>query len=287
MRGGRVGLLALWLCLVCGGASAQERLTLASTTSTENSGLFSVLLPLFEKQTGIRVHVVAVGTGQALRIGQAGDADVVLVHDRAAEERFVAEGFGVRRFDVMYNDFVLVGSRGDPAAIRGLDDAGLALARIAEREAIFVSRGDDSGTHKAELRLWRAAGRDPTEASGLWYRESGSGMGATLNTASALGAYTLTDRGTWLSFRNRRELEILVEGDGRLRNPYGVILVNPVRHPHVRREAGQKLIDWLISDEGQRAIAAYRVEGVEGVEGEALFHPHRAPGAPKGGLSDP
>ncbi|MEE8580432.1 MAG: substrate-binding domain-containing protein [Myxococcota bacterium] len=265
--------------MLCFDAGAETTIRLASTTSTENSGLFSELLPVFEARTGIRVHVVAVGTGQALRMGRAGDADVLLVHDRAAEERFVAEGFGVARREVMFNDFVLLGPRNDPAAIGDLPgqpnqpDVAAALARIASHEAVFVSRADDSGTHKAELRLWRAAGVDPLMASGRWYRETGSGMGATLNTASALGAYTLADRGTWLAFRNPGELAILVEGDESLRNPYGVILVNPDRHPHVQHAAGQAFIDWLLSDAGQDAIGSFRVDG------QVLFHPVRTIGA--------
>ena len=239
-------------------------ITLASTTSTENSGLFAHLLPRFTEATGIAVRVVAVGTGQALRIARNGDADVLLVHHRLSEETFVAEGYGVQRHDVMYNDFVLVGPRADPAALRGLHDAAAALARISAARTLFTSRGDDSGTHKKELDLWAAAGLDPVGASGTWYRETGSGMGATLNAAvgmGAMGAYALTDRATWLAFRNKGDLEVLVEGDARLFNPYGVILVNPARHPHVHAREGQAFIDWLISDRGQAAIAAYRLDG--------------------------
>jgi tungstate transport system substrate-binding protein len=266
--------LLISMGLLCLGAPARaeiEFITLACTTSTENSGLLDRILPLFEKQTGIRVHTVAVGTGQALRIARAGDADVILVHDRLSEDAFVSEGYGVRRYDVMYNDFVLVGPASDPAGIQRETEVVRAFARIAETRSLFISRGDDSGTHKAELRLWRAAGLDPSSASGSWYRETGSGMGSTLNHASAAGGYTLSDRGTWLSFRNRGELAILVEGDPPLYNPYGVILVNPARHPHVKAEAGQRLIDWLISAEGQGAIAAYRVEGA------TLFKPNAKP----------
>ncbi len=266
------------LALVAGLAPGPLRaetpaLTLASTTSTENSGLFAHLLPQFTQSTGIAVRVVAVGTGQALRIARNGDADVLLVHHRSSEEAFVAEGYGVRRHDVMYNDFVLVGPRADPARLRGLDDAAAALARIAAARAPFASRGDDSGTHKKELDLWAAAGLDPSAASGSWYRETGSGMGATLNAATGMGAYALSDRATgmgayalsdratWRAFRNKGDLEVLVEGDPRLFNPYGVILVNPLRHPHVHAREGQAFIDWLVSNEGQNAIAAYRLDG--------------------------
>ncbi len=261
------------LALVAGLAPGPLRaetpaLTLASTTSTENSGLFAQLLPQFTQSTGIAVRVVAVGTGQALRIARNGDADVLLVHHRPSEEAFVAEGYGVRRHDVMYNDFVLVGPRADPARLCGLDDAAAALARIAAGRAPFASRGDDSGTHKKELDLWAAAGLDPSAASGSWYRETGSGMGATLNAATGMGAYTLSDRATWRAFRNKGDLEVLVEGDPRLFNPYGVILVNPLRHPHVHAREGQAFIDWLVSDPGQAAIAAYRLDGRQ------LFYPN-------------
>ena len=236
-------------------------ITLASTTSTENSGLFAHLLPRFTEATGIAVRVVAVGTGQALRIARNGDADVLLVHHRLSEETFVAEGYGVQRHDVMSNDFVLVGPRADPAALRGLHDAAAALARISAARTLFTSRGDDSGTHKKELDLWAAAGLDPGTASGTWYRETGSGMGATLNAAAAMGAYALTDRATWLAFRNKGDLEVLVQGDERLFNPYGVILVNPARHPHVHAREAQAFIDWLVSENGQAAIANYRLDG--------------------------
>jgi tungstate transport system substrate-binding protein len=229
-------------------AQAQDRfITVASTTSTEQSGLFKHLLPVFEKKTGIQVRVVALGTGQALDMARRGDADVVFVHDRVAEEKFIAEGFGVRRFEVMYNDFVLVGPRDDPARIAGGKDILAACKRIAAAKVPFASRGDKSGTHAAELRLWKAAGIDPQSGKGSWYRETGSGMGPTLNTASAMNAYAFTDRGTWLSFRNRGELVIAVEGDRRLFNQYGAMLVNPARHAHVKKELGQTFVDWLVS----------------------------------------
>lgn len=246
-------------------AAAGETLVVASTTSTEQSGLFKHLLPEFAKATGIEVRVVAVGTGQALDMGRRGDADVVFVHDPAAEEKFVADGFGVKRHEVMYNDFVLVGPKGDPAKARGRDVTA-ALKRIAQARAAFASRADHSGTHAAELRYWKAAGLG--KPSGAWYRETGSGMGATLNTAAGMDAYALADRGTWLSFRNRGDLEILVEGDTRLFNQYGVILVNPAKHPHVKQQAGRKFIDWLVSPAGQMAIADYRIDG------QPLFFPN-------------
>jgi tungstate transport system substrate-binding protein len=236
-------------------------ITVASTTSTENSGLFRYLLPLFQQNTGIEVRVVAVGTGQAIELAQRGDADVLFVHHKPSEEKFVAEGFGVTRFDVMYNDFVVVGPRSDPARVKGMSDVATALAQVAAQHAIFVSRGDDSGTHKLELSLWKAAGVDVAAASGAWYREAGAGMGATLNTTSGLDAYSLTDRGTWISFKNRGNLLILVEGDSRLFNQYGVMLVNPKKHPHVKATDGQTFIDWLLSDKGQQAIATFRIEG--------------------------
>ncbi len=256
-------------------APAEERfLVLASTTSTANSGLFDHLLPKFTTETGIAVRVIVVGTGAALRLGERGDVDVVLVHARTAEERFVAAGHGVARHAVMYNDFVVVGPAADPAGVRGMGDAPAALRRIAAAESPFVSRGDDSGTHKAELRLWAAARVDPKEGSGRWYFETGSGMGATLNTAAAKGAYALADRGTWLSFGNRGDLAILVEGDTRLHNPYGVILVNPARHPHVKAAEGRAFISWLTSPAGQRAIAEFTIGG------ERLFIPNAGSAAP-------
>ena len=248
-------------------APAQTFITVASTTSTEQSGLFKHILPEFRKATGIEARVVALGTGQALDMGRRGDADVVFVHDQAAEEKFMAEGFGVKRFPVMYNDFVVVGPKSDPAGARGRDVVD-ALRKIAARQAPFTSRGDNSGTHAAELRFWMMAGVEP---KGSWYRETGSGMGATLNTASGMNAYALTDRGTWLSFRNRGDLMVLVEGDRNLFNQYGVMLVNPAKHPHVKKDAGQKFIDWLISPAGQAAIAAYRIDG------EPLFFPDYRP----------
>jgi tungstate transport system substrate-binding protein len=255
-------LLAAGLGLMLGTASAQEKfITVASTTSTENSGLFGHILPMFEEETGIDVRVVAVGTGQAIELARNGDADVLFVHHKPSEEQFVADGFGVERHEVMYNDFVIVGPASDPAGIKGGKDAVAALEKIAEAEAAFASRGDDSGTHKAEVALWEEAGVDVAAASGSWYRETGSGMGPTLNTAAGMDAYALTDRGTWLSFENRQKLEIAVEGDPRLFNQYGIILVNPEKHPHVKTELGQTFIDWVLSDEGQEAIGAFQING--------------------------
>ena len=249
-------------------ATAADRfLTLASTTSTRDSGFFDAVLPQFEAKTGIQVRVVAVGTGRALDLGERGDVDAVLVHDRPSELDFVAKGYGIERREVMYNDFVVIGPGADPAGVRGMADAAAAFARIAESRAIFTSRGDDSGTHKAELRLWKAAGVDARSDSGTWYRETGTGMGATMNTAAELGAYLLADRGTWISFKNRRDLQILVEGDPRLRNVYSAILVDPARHSHVKSEEARALVEWLVSDEGRAAIAAFRLGGVQ------LFHP--------------
>jgi len=258
----RLSLAVAWAVVCTLPTVAADRfITVASTTSTENSGLFRYLLPLFQQDTGIEARVVAVGTGQAIELAQRGDADVLFVHHRPSEEKFVAAGFGVARFDVMYNDFVVVGPRTDPAAIKGMTDVAAALAQVAAKQAIFISRGDDSGTHKLELSLWKAAGVDVAAASGIWYREAGAGMGATLNTASGLDAYSLTDRGTWISFKNRGHLAILIEGDSRLFNQYGVMLVNPQKHPHVKAMDGQTFIDWLLSDKGQQAIAASRIEG--------------------------
>jgi tungstate transport system substrate-binding protein len=248
-------------------ADEPRPITVASTTSTQNSGLFEYLLPKFTAETGIDVRVVAVGTGQAIRLATNGDADVLLVHHPASERRFVADGLGLARHPVMHNDFVLVGAGDDPAGIGGMTDVAAALRRIGDGEHIFVSRGDDSGTHKKELELWREAAYDPRPASGAWYRESGSGMGTTLNTASAMGAYTLTDRASWVSFGNKAGLRLLVEGDTRLHNPYSVIVVNPERHPHVNVIEAQAFAGWLISETGQRAIAAYRVDG------QQLFFP--------------
>ncbi len=268
----RRGILAAALALVVPlAAMAQERsITVASTTSTEQSGLFGHILPVFTRETGIAVRVVALGTGQALDVGRRGDADVVFVHDRAAEQRFVAEGFGTERRHVMFNDFVIVGPAADPARVAGLTDTNAALRRIAEARAPFVSRGDRSGTHAAELRLWQQAGVDPLPGRGAWYREIGQGMGPALNTAAAQGAHVLTDRGTWLSFRNRQELRVLVEGDARLFNQYGIMLVNPRRHPHVKAADGQRFVDWVLSPAGQAAIAGYRING------EQLFFPNAA-----------
>ena len=250
-------------------AFAQERsITFASTTSTEQSGLFGHILPIFTRETGIAVRVVALGTGQALDVGRRGDADVVFVHDRTAEERFVAEGFGGPRRHVMFNDFVITGPTADPARIAGLGDTAEALRRIAAARAPFISRGDRSGTHAAELRLWQQAGVDPATGRGQWYREVGQGMGPALNTAAAQGAYILADRGTWLSFRNRQDQRILIEGDTRLFNQYGVMLVNTQRHAHVKAADGQRFIDWLLSAAGQAAIASYRING------EQLFFPN-------------
>jgi tungstate transport system substrate-binding protein len=254
--------LVAGLGLTFGPAAAQDQfITVASTTSTENSGLFGELLPKFREQTGIEVRVVAVGTGQAIKLAENGDADVLFVHHEDSEEQFVAEGFGLERHEVMYNDYVIVGPGSDPAGVKGSKDVVDALRKIAAAEAPFASRGDDSGTHKAELALWGEAGIDTAGASGSWYRETGSGMGPTLNTAAGMDAYGLTDRGTWLSFENRQNLEIVVEGDPRLFNQYGIILVDPEKHPHVKAELGQEFIDWVISDEGQQAIGAFRING--------------------------
>jgi len=245
------------------GQAADRFITLASTTSTENSGLFEHMLPQFEAETGIAVRVIAVGTGQAMRLGQNGDADLLLVHHRPSEERFVAEGYGKVRYDVMYNDFIVVGPSADPAGITGFDSVAGAFGRIAVTQATFASRGDDSGTNKAEIGIWGQAGVDPTGASGDWYRELGAGMGATLNTASAMQAYTLTDRATWLAFENPGELTILVEGDPVLFNQYGVIPINVDRHPHVKYEDAGRLVDWLLSPAGQGAIAAFRLRDTQ------------------------
>lgn len=263
--------LALGAVLALGttGAQAQDEfIVVQSTTSTLNSGLFEHILPLFEEKTGIEVRVVAVGTGQAIRNAMNGDGDVLFVHARLAEEKFVAEGHGVARFDVMYNDFVIVGPPSDPAGVAGMTDVVAALSKIAEAEAPFASRGDDSGTHKAELRLWKEAGIDAQAASGGWYRETGSGMGATLNTGTSMGAYVLTDRATWIAFGNKGDYEIAVEGDPRMFNQYGIILVNPGKHPNVKAQAGQAFVDWVLSPEGQAAIAGYKVDG------QQLFFPN-------------
>ena len=261
----------LFLALSIAARAEDKFITVASTTSTENSGLFAYLLPAFTEKSGIQVHVVAVGTGQALKLGERGDADVVFVHDRPAELAFVAAGFGVGRREVMYNDFVVVGPREDPAGIKGMSDAVAAFKKIAAAKALFLSRGDQSGTNEAELRLWREAGIDVKTAGESWYRDTGSGMGATLNTAAGIGGYTLSDRGTWLSFKNRGSLAIAVAGDKRLFNQYGVMLVNPARHPTVKREWGQAFIDWLTAPEGQKTIAGYKING------EQLFFPNYHP----------
>ena len=268
---------ALTSLLLCGApAHAQEKsIVVASTTSTQDSGLFGHILPLFKAKTGIDVKVVAQGTGQALDTGRRGDADVVFVHAKAQEEKFLADGFGVKRFPVMYNDFVLIGPKSDPAGIKGTSDIVAALKAIKAKGAPFISRGDRSGTHSAELALWKVAGIDIAGADrGPWYKEIGQGMGAALNTASAAEAYVLSDRGTWISFKNRGDLVIAVEGDKRLFNQYGVMLVNPTKHPHVKKELGQAFIDWLVSAEGKKAIADYKIDG------EQLFFPNaNAPGA--------
>ena len=250
-------------------AQAQDFITVASTTSTEQSGLFKYLLPEAKKALGFDVRVVAVGTGQALDMARRGDADVVFVHDKAAEEKFLAEGFGVKRFEVMYNDFVIVGPKADPAGAKG-NDVVAGLKKIAAAQAPFASRGDKSGTDAAEKRYWKQAEVEP---KGAWYRETGSGMGPTLNTAAGMNAYALTDRGTWLSFKNRGDLVVLVEGDAKLFNQYGVMLVSPAKHPSVKKEMGQKFIDWLVSPEGQKTIAGYQIEG------QQLFFPNYRAGS--------
>ncbi|AMA59633.1 extracellular solute-binding protein [Bradyrhizobium sp. CCGE-LA001] len=269
-------LIAIAACVVLGGpAFAQEKsIVVASTTSTQDSGLFGHILPLFKDKTGIAVRVVAQGTGQALDTGRRGDADVVFVHAKPAEEKFVAEGAGVKRYPVMYNDFVLIGPESDPAGVKGTKDIVAALKAIKEKGVAFISRGDKSGTHQAELNLWNAAGIDIAKDKSAWYKEIGQGMGAALNAASAANAYVLADRGTWLSFKNRGPLAIVVEGDKRLFNQYGVILVNPQKHPNVKQELGQQFIDWLVSPEGQKAITDYKING------EQLFYANAGdPGA--------
>jgi tungstate transport system substrate-binding protein len=273
MRPRLLQLFAILAFNLAGSALAQQpSIVVASTTSTEQSGLFGFLLPRFSEKTGIAVKVVAVGTGQALDMGRRGDADVVFVHDKAAEEKYMTEGFGVKRFDVMYNDFVIVGPKADPAHVAGKDVLS-ALRDIATAKAAFISRGDRSGTHAAELRYWKQAGIELDAAKGPWYREIGQGMGAALNMAASENAYVLTDRGTWLSFKNRGDLNILVEGDKRLFNQYGVMLVNPAKHPAVKVKEGQAFIDWLISSDGQNTIAGYKVGG------EQLFFPDADPKA--------
>ena len=259
-----IGLAAAVLAGVgaIGSAAALDRfIVLQSTTSTQNSGLYDHILPIFTEKTGIEVRVVAVGTGQAIRNAANGDGDVLLVHAKPAEEKFVADGYGVARFDLMYNDFVIVGPPEDPAGVAGMTDAVAALAKIAAAGAPFASRGDDSGTHKAELGLWAEAGVDVEAASGGWYRETGSGMGATLNIGVGMGAYVMTDRATWSSFGNRGAHRIAVEGDPKLFNQYGIALVNPEKRPNVKADLGRRFIDWMLSEEGQAAIASYRVGG--------------------------
>ena len=260
------GLLALGLS---GPAAAQDDFIIVqSTTSTENSGLFGHILPIFQDKTGIEVRVVAVGTGQAIKNASNGDGDVLFVHAKPAEEKFVADGDGVSRSDVMYNDFIIVGPPADPAGVNGMDDVAAAMAKIAEAEAPFASRGDDSGTHKAELKLWKEAGVDVDAASGGWYRETGSGMGPTLNTGTGMNAYIMTDRATWISFGNKGDYEIAIEGDEKMFNQYGIILVNPEKHPNVKADQGQQFIDWVLSDEGQAAIGDYKIDG------QQLFFPN-------------
>jgi len=269
------GLLAITLAIAWGTAThakARRHIVVASTTSTQNSGLFDFILPRFERKTGIQVRVIAKGTGMAIDIARRGDADVLLVHHRPSEEAFVAAGYGVRRFDLMYNDFIIVGPTADPAAIHGVASAADAFRAIARHRALFLSRGDESGTHSREREIWRDTGIDPSGASGTWYREAGAGMGATLNIAAETDAYTLSDRGTWISFANKRGLKLLFAGDPKLFNQYGVILVNPARFPHVNARDGQTFIDWLLSPQGQATIAAYRVNGVQ------LFHPNATAG---------
>jgi tungstate transport system substrate-binding protein len=258
--------------LTWGPATAQEKsIVVASTTSTQDSGLFGHILPMFKAKTGIDVKVVAQGTGQALDTGRRGDADVLFVHARAQEEKFVADGFGVKRIDVMYNDFVLIGPKSDPAKVKRSKDILAGLMAINDKGAPFVSRGDKSGTHSAELRLWKQATLDPAAAKPAWYREIGQGMGAALTTSSAMGGYVLADRGTWLSFKNKGDLEIVLEGDKRLFNQYGIMLVNPAKHAHVKKDLGQTFVDWIISKEGQDAIGSYKINGKQ------LFFPNAAP----------
>jgi tungstate transport system substrate-binding protein len=269
-----IGFIALTIVSAQGVVAQDKSIVVASTTSTQDSGLFGHLLPLFKAKTGIDARVISQGTGQALDTGRRGDADVVFVHAKSQEEKFVADGFGVKRFAVMYNDFVLVGPKGDPAKVNGSKDIAAALVKIKNAGAVFISRGDKSGTHAAELNLWKIAGVDIAADKGPWYRDIGQGMGAALNAASASNAYVLADRGTWLSFKNRGDLVISVEGDKRLFNQYGVILVNPTKHAHVKKDFAQSFIDWLVSPEGQTAISDYKING------EQLFFPNATvPGA--------
>ena len=274
----RRALFSLAIAVVLAGtsiASAQDKsIVVSSTTSTQDSGLFGHILPLFKAKTGIDVKVVSQGTGQALDTGRRGDADVVFVHAKSAEENFLAEGFGVKRFPVMYNDFIIIGPKSDPAGIKGSKDLAAALQAIKTKGVPFISRGDKSGTHIAEINLWKAVGIDIEKDNGPWYKSIGQGMGAALNTAGASNAYVMSDRGTWISFKNKGDLVIAVEGDKRLFNQYGVMLVSPTRHPNVKKELGQAFIDWLVSPEGQKAIADYKING------EQLFYPNAAdPGA--------
>ncbi len=261
-----IAAVALGLAAIAPATAQEKSIVVSSTTSTQDSGLFGHILPLFKAKTGIEVKVLSQGTGQALDTGRRGDADVVFVHAKAQEEKFVADGFGVKRFPVMYNDFVLIGPKSDPAGIKGMKDVGAALKQIMAKQASFISRGDKSGTHSAELNLWKAAGIDIEKDKGAWYKSIGQGMGAALNTASAGNAYVLADRATWISFKNRGDLAIAVEGDKRLFNQYGVMLVNPAKHANVKKDYGQAFIDWLVSDEGQKAIASYKING------EQLFY---------------
>ena len=259
---------AIAVVALAAAAQAQDKsIIVQSTTSTQNSGLYGYLLPIYKKETGVTVNVVAVGTGQALKNGQNCDGDVEVVHAKPAEEKFVAAGYGVKRYDLMYNDFIIVGPKSDPAGISGMTNVVAALKKIAEKKALFASRGDDSGTNKAENRMWKAAGIDPKQGSGSWYRETGSGMGATLNASVGMGAYTLSDRATWISFKNKGDFTIDVQGDPLMFNQYGVILINPEKCPSVKAKLGQQFIDWLLSKHGQEVIASYKVDGIQ------LFHP--------------
>src|SRR5690242_12223336 len=267
-RRSALAVFALSLLTLTGAFAQEKSIVMASTTSTQDSGLFEHILPLFKAKTVIEVKVIAQGTGQALDTARRGDADVVFVHAKAAEEKFLAEGFGVKRYPVMYNDFILVGPASDPAGVKGTQDIVAAFKAIKEKKAAFISRGDRSGTHIAELNLWKLAGIDIAAEKGPWYKDIGQGMGAALNGASAINAYVLSDRGTWLSFKNKGDLVIAVQGDKRLFNQYGVLLVNPQKHSHVKKELGQQFIDWLISPAGQKAIADYKING------EQLFYPN-------------
>lgn len=268
MRFLRYAIAAVAICAAVPSMAQEKSIIVASTTSTQNSGLFGYILPIFKKKTGIDVKVVALGTGAALDVGRRGDADVVFVHAKAQEEKFVAEGHGVGRHDVMYNDFVVIGPKSDPAKIASMKDVAAAFKKIAAAKVPFASRGDRSGTYTKEMQIWKDASIDPETGKGSWYRSLGQGMGATLNTASGMNAYTLSDRGTWISFKNRGDLTILVEGDKRLFNQYGVMLVNPAKHPKVKKKLGQQFIDWLISPDGQKTIASYKLGG------QQLFFPN-------------